>query len=50
MKQTKKKIPLTDEEIYKEQKACYIYKEEISIDENNKKNYEVKGHCQYKET
>ena len=30
-------IPLTDEEIYKEQKACYICKEEISIDENNKK-------------
>ena len=30
-------VPLTDEEIYKEQKACYICKEEISIDENNKK-------------
>ena len=49
--ETKKEIiPLTDEEIYKEQKACYIYKEEITIDDNNKKNYKVKGHYQYKET
>ena len=43
----KKMIPLTiKEEIdYNKQKICYIYKRELS--KNDEKNYKVRGHCHY---
>ena len=45
----KEMIPLTDKEnqSYKGQKVCYIYKEKFSNNHNNKKYQKVRDHCHY---
>ena len=42
-------IPLTDEEneSYKKQKVCYIYKKGFITDDDNKKYHKVRDHCYY---
>ena len=43
----KEMIPLTYEEnkSYEKQKVCYIFNEEFSTDDDNKKYHKVRGHC-----
>ena len=47
MKKKKEMIPLTYEEnkSYEKQKVCYIFNEEFSTDDDNKKYHKVRGHC-----
>ena len=42
-------IPPTkkEEKRHGEQKVCYIFKKEFNTDDNDKRNYKVKGHCHY---
>ena len=46
-KKKKEMIPLTYEEnkSYEKQKVCYIFIEEFSTDDDNKKYHKVRGHC-----
>ena len=45
----KEMIPLTkkEEKNHNKQKACYIWRKEFNIDDNNKKYHKVKDHCHY---
>ena len=40
-------IPLTNKKIHREQKVCYICKKGFSTDDDNKKYYKVRHHCDY---
>ena len=42
-------IPLTNEEnkSYKKQKVCFLYKNEFSTDDDNKKYHKKRDHCNY---
>ena len=48
-KKKKEMIPLTYEEnkSYEKQKVCYIFNEEFSTDDDNKKYHKVRSHCHY---
>ena len=49
MKKKKEMIPLTYKEnkSYEKQKVCYIFNEELSTDDENKRYHKVRGHCHY---
>ena len=46
-KKKEEMIPLTYEEnkSYEKQKVCFIFNEEFSTDDDNKKYHKVRGHC-----